>query len=193
VRAAICIVPVRLSAFVDAPFVAESGSLQALFAKINVQKEVNSCWDVADKALKTHSEENGPRGAVDRLSSFDSMRLQEDGQKNEEREFTSVAVRNNKGNTGLIAFAKEGNDGILNTMRFILRYKKRESIPPSEIEKVEQLADITIVDRASRMLLVETSKSTLGLLQSRLVASDWFVSEEQEYEIPDTRPKPRSA
>ena len=74
--------------------------------------------------------------------------------------------------------------------RFILRFKGREAMPASDLARIESEPDVTVVDRSSRMLLVEAAGQTVRWLAEAL--SEWTVTPERTIPLPDTRRKIRS-
>ena len=75
--------------------------------------------------------------------------------------------------------------------RFILRFKGHDALPASDLARIESEPDVTVVDRSSRMLLVEATDQTIRRLGE--VLSEWTVTPERTVPLPDTRRKIRSS
>jgi hypothetical protein len=71
--------------------------------------------------------------------------------------------------------------------QYIVRYTKSASAPQEEKDRVKSFPGVQVVDESSRMLLIQTSPETAAALDAAL--PDWAVSAEQEYTLPNPRPK----
>ncbi len=69
--------------------------------------------------------------------------------------------------------------------RFVLRYRGDGAKPDADVERVRALAEATVVDESSRMLLVESEQGPLSALVASL--PDWVMAPEQTLAVPDTR------
>jgi len=70
--------------------------------------------------------------------------------------------------------------------RFVLRYSGSGRAPEADVGRIQ--AHARIVDRSSRMLLVEGEVSSVRDLVSEL--RGWVASEESPVTLPDTRQRP---
>jgi hypothetical protein len=77
----------------------------------------------------------------------------------------------------------------LNMSRFILRFKGQGTMPASDLAQIDAAPDVTVVDRSSRMLLVEAPAQAIHRLAEML--SDWTVGPERMIPLPEPRPKIR--
>jgi hypothetical protein len=75
--------------------------------------------------------------------------------------------------------------------RFVFRFKGREAMPAPDLARIESETNLTVVDRSSRMLLVEAEEQTVHRLAEAL--SEWTVSPERTIPLPDTRRKTHSS
>ena len=72
--------------------------------------------------------------------------------------------------------------------RFILRYRGTGAKPAADVERIQALANMTILDASSaRMLLVEAPQAELQALVDSMPA--WVMAPEQMIPLPDPRPK----
>ncbi|HUB81097.1 MAG TPA: hypothetical protein VMB03_19975 [Bryobacteraceae bacterium] len=68
--------------------------------------------------------------------------------------------------------------------RFVLRYSGNAA-PPEHAEIAAATADVKVVDRSARTMLIEGDEDAARNLASRL--SGWTLHPEVQYQIPDTR------
>ncbi len=75
--------------------------------------------------------------------------------------------------------------------RFVLRFTGRGAAPDSHLAQIRSTRGVTVLDSASRMLLVEASPEAVSQLSEAL--PEWTCSPEQMIPLPDPRPKLRSS
>jgi hypothetical protein len=74
---------------------------------------------------------------------------------------------------------------------FILRYRGTGAKPEKDVRRIECLPHLRILDDSSpRMLLVEAPADEMQALADSL--TDWVISAERNYKLPDPRPRPRA-
>jgi hypothetical protein len=74
--------------------------------------------------------------------------------------------------------------------RYILRFKGHGAIPAPDLTRIESEPHVKVVDRSSRMLLVEAAEQTIHRLAEALPG--WTIAPERTIPLPDTRRKIRS-
>ena len=72
--------------------------------------------------------------------------------------------------------------------RFILRYSGEGNAPLQVLDHLERLPGAKIVDRTTRMLLVEGDPHALAAIVAQ--CPEWLMSAEVQVPAPDPRPKP---
>jgi len=73
--------------------------------------------------------------------------------------------------------------------RFILRFRGQGPKPVEDVERIRALPETTVLDDASRMLLVEAPEAELKAAIDAM--PDWVMTEERMIPLPDPRPKLR--
>ena len=68
--------------------------------------------------------------------------------------------------------------------RLILRYRKPGPIPDAEKKRICRIENISLIDEASRMLLVDGSEDAL---KSVLDLSDWSITPDMKVGAPNPR------
>ena len=71
--------------------------------------------------------------------------------------------------------------------RFIVRYRGRGERPQDTLIKVQGIEGASVLEDSGRMLLVEAPE--YALRNALVPETDWVISPEVRYAIPDTRKK----
>lgn len=75
--------------------------------------------------------------------------------------------------------------------RWILRFRGSGAKPQADVARIRELPNTTVLDASSpRMLFVEGPEDEVKSAVEAM--PDWSASAEQQYALPDPRPKPRS-
>lgn len=82
-----------------------------------------------------------------------------------------------------------GCQGFKKMDRFILRYTGSGAMPPADLEKIHQAADVTVVDETPRMVLVEAPSESAAHLAD--LSPEWSCSRERMLPLPSTRKRTR--
>lgn len=73
--------------------------------------------------------------------------------------------------------------------RFVLRYRGDGGSPDADVEEIRGLPNAAVVDRSSKMLLVESEEEPLRRLVESLPG--WVMVPERTVPLPDTRKRVR--
>lgn len=71
--------------------------------------------------------------------------------------------------------------------RFIFRYRGKGETPAADVERISALPNAKVIDRSSRMFLLETQDDAAPLCEGELC--DWAVSPEVVTPLPSPRPR----
>jgi hypothetical protein len=69
--------------------------------------------------------------------------------------------------------------------RYVLRYRGQGAVPGPDVARIER--EVEVLDRAPRLLLVQTTRSGLAHLLAGLPR--WIAADERGFALPDVRPR----